>query len=140
EEDYHLDARHLTFQSPPTGKYDLEIVTEILPEKNTSLMGLYKSSGIFCTQCEAQGFRKITFYQDRPDIMAKYRVYIEADKSLYPVLLSNGNLVEQGDLEGGKHYTVWEDPFKKPCYLFALVFGLEYDLDLFNIVAVDFKM
>ncbi|XP_024627737.1 puromycin-sensitive aminopeptidase isoform X2 [Medicago truncatula] len=191
EEDYHLDARHLTIQSPPSGKYDLDIVTEILPQKNTSLEGLYKSSGNFCTQCEAEGFRKITFYQDRPDIMAKYTVRIEADKSLYPVLLSNGNLVGQGDLEGGKHYAVWEDPFKKPCYLFALVagqlesrddtfttrsgrkvslriwtpaedvpktahamyslkaamkwdedvFGLEYDLDLFNIVAVpDFNM
>lgn len=191
EEDYHLDARHLTIQSPPSGKYDLEIVTEIQPQKNTSLEGLYKSSGNFCTQCEAEGFRKITFYQDRPDIMAKYTVRIEADKLLYPVLLSNGNLVGQGDLEGGKHYAVWEDPFKKPCYLFALVagqlqsrddtfttrsgrkvslriwtpaddvpktahamyslkaamkwdedvFGLEYDLDLFNIVAVpDFNM
>jgi aminopeptidase N len=191
EEDYHLDARHLTIKSPPSGKYDLEIVTEILPQKNTSLEGLYKSSGNFCTQCEAEGFRKITYYQDRPDIMAKYTVRIEADKSLYPVLLSNGNLAGQGDLEGGKHYAVWEDPFKKPCYLFALVagqlesrddtfttrsgrkvalriwtpaddvpktahamyslkaamkwdedvFGLEYDLDLFNIVAVpDFNM
>ncbi|RDY00463.1 Puromycin-sensitive aminopeptidase, partial [Mucuna pruriens] len=191
EEDYHLDSRHLTIRSPPSGKYDLEIVTEICPQKNTSLEGLYKSSGNFCTQCEAEGFRKITFYQDRPDIMAKYTVRIEADKSLYPVLLSNGNLAEQGDLEDGRHYAVWEDPFKKPCYLFALVagqlqsrddtfitrsgrkvslriwtpaydvpktahamyslkaamkwdedvFGLEYDLDLFNIVAVpDFNM
>ncbi|KAF7828257.1 puromycin-sensitive aminopeptidase isoform X1 [Senna tora] len=191
EGDYHLDARHLTIQSPPSGKFDLEIVNEIYPQKNTSLEGLYKSSGNFCTQCEAEGFRKITFYQDRPDIMAKYTCRIEADKSLYPVLLSNGNLIEQGDLENGKHYAVWEDPFKKPCYLFALVagqlqsrddtfitrsgrnvslriwtpaedlpktahamyslkaamkwdedvFGLEYDLDLFNIVAVpDFNM
>ncbi|XP_027340209.1 puromycin-sensitive aminopeptidase isoform X5 [Abrus precatorius] len=191
EEDYHLDARHLTILSPPSGKYDLEIVTEIYPQKNTSLEGLYKSSGNFCTQCEAEGFRKITFYQDRPDIMAKYTVRIEADRSLYPVLLSNGNLAEQGVLEDGRHYAVWEDPFKKPCYLFALVagqlqsrddtfitrsgqkvslriwtpaddvpktahamnalkaamkwdedvFGLEYDLDLFNIVAVpDFNM
>ncbi|RZB94759.1 Puromycin-sensitive aminopeptidase isoform C [Glycine soja] len=191
EEDYHLDARHLTIQSPPSGKYDLEIVTDICPQKNTSLEGLYKSSGNFCTQCEAEGFRKITFFQDRPDIMAKYTVRIEADKSLYPVLLSNGNLAEQGDLEDGRHYAVWEDPFKKPSYLFALVagqlqsrddtfvtrsgrkvslriwtpaddvpktahamyslkaamkwdedvFGLEYDLDLFNVVAVpDFNM
>ncbi|KAG6781087.1 hypothetical protein POTOM_013970 [Populus tomentosa] len=189
--DYHLDSRHLTIPSPPSGTFTLEIVTEIYPQKNTSLEGLYKSSGNFCTQCEAEGFRKITFYQDRPDIMAKYTVRIEADKSLYPVLLSNGNLLGQGDLEGGKHYALWEDPFKKPCYLFALVagqlesrddtfvtcsgrnvslriwtpaqdvhktahamyslkaamkwdedvFGLEYDLDLFNIVAVpDFNM
>ncbi|KAK3227649.1 hypothetical protein Dsin_007511 [Dipteronia sinensis] len=191
EEDYKLDARHLTLSSPPSGMFTLEIVTEIHPQNNTSLEGLYKSSGNFCTQCEAEGFRKITFYQDRPDIMAKYTCYIEADKSLYPVLLSNGNLINHGDLEGGKHYALWEDPFKKPCYLFALVagqlesrddtfktrsgrqvalriwtpaqdlpktahamyslkaamkwdedvFGLEYDLDLFNIVAVpDFNM
>jgi aminopeptidase N len=191
EEDFHLDSRHLTLSSPPSGKFTLEIVNEICPQKNTSLEGLYKTSGNFCTQCEAEGFRKITFYQDRPDIMAKYTCRIEADKSLYPVLLSNGNLVEQGDIEGGRHYALWEDPFKKPCYLFALVagqlasrddtfitrsgrkvslriwtpaqdipktvhamyslkaamkwdedvFGLEYDLDLFNIVAVpDFNM
>ncbi|KAF5935449.1 hypothetical protein HYC85_026578 [Camellia sinensis] len=191
EEDFHLDSRHLTLSSLPSGKFTLEIISEIHPQKNTSLEGLYKSSGNFCTQCEAEGFRRITFYQDRPDIMAKYTCRIEADKSLYPVLLSNGNLIEQGDLEGGKHYALWEDPFKKPCYLFALVagqlesrddtfttrsgrkvslriwtpahdlpktehamyslkaamkwdedvFGLEYDLDLFNIVAVpDFNM
>ncbi|XP_060207004.1 puromycin-sensitive aminopeptidase isoform X1 [Lycium barbarum] len=191
EEDFRVDSRHLTLKSPPSSKFTLEIVTEIYPQKNTSLEGLYKSSGNFCTQCEAEGFRKITFYQDRPDIMAKYTCRIEADKSLYPVLLSNGNLIEQGDLEGGKHFTVWEDPFKKPSYLFALVagqlesrddtfttcsgrkvslriwtppqdlpktehamyslkaamkwdeevFGREYDLDLFNIVAVpDFNM
>ncbi|XP_040946411.1 puromycin-sensitive aminopeptidase isoform X2 [Gossypium hirsutum] len=191
EGDYHLDSRHLTLPSPPQGKFTLEIDTEIQPQNNTSLEGLYKSSGNFCTQCEAEGFRKITFYQDRPDIMAKYTCRIEADKLLYPVLLSNGNLIEQGTFEGGKHYAVWEDPFKKPCYLFALVagqlesrddtfvtrsgrkvalriwtpaqdvpktahamyslkaamkwdedvFGLEYDLDLFNVVAVpDFNM
>ncbi|KAM2230427.1 hypothetical protein ACFX1S_014831 [Malus domestica] len=191
EEDYNLDSRHLTLKSLPSGAFTLEILTEMYPQKNTSLEGLYKSSGNFCTQCEAEGFRKITFYQDRPDIMAKYRCRIEADKSLYPVLLSNGNLTEQGDLEGNRHYALWEDPFKKPCYLFALVagqlesrddtfttrsgrkvalriwtpaqdvpktahamyslkaamkwdedvFGLEYDLDLFNIVAVpDFNM
>ncbi|XP_062146073.1 puromycin-sensitive aminopeptidase [Alnus glutinosa] len=191
EGEYQLDSRHLTLPSPPSGTFTLEIVTEIYPQKNTSLEGLYKSSGNFCTQCEAEGFRKITFYQDRPDIMAKYSCRVEADKSLYPVLLSNGNLIEQGELEGGRHFVLWEDPFKKPCYLFALVagqlesrddtfitrsgrkvslriwtpaqdlpktahamyslkaamkwdedvFGLEYDLDLFNIVAVpDFNM
>ncbi|KAK9067970.1 hypothetical protein SSX86_012081 [Deinandra increscens subsp. villosa] len=123
EGDFHLDAKHLILTSPPSGNFILETVTEILPQKNTSLEGLYKSSGNFCTQCEAEGFRKITFYQDRPDIMAKYTCRIEADKSLYPVLLSNGNLIEQGDLEGGKHFALWEDPFKKPCYLFALVAG-----------------
>ncbi|PWA87763.1 peptidase M1 family protein [Artemisia annua] len=123
EGDFQVDSRHLILKSPPTGNFVLETVTEILPQKNTSLEGLYKSSGNFCTQCEAEGFRKITFYQDRPDIMAKYTCRIEADKSLYPVLLSNGNLIEQGDLEGGKHFALWEDPFKKPCYLFALVAG-----------------
>ncbi|KAK1430614.1 hypothetical protein QVD17_13477 [Tagetes erecta] len=123
EGDFHLESRHLILTSPPSGKFILETVVEILPHKNTSLEGLYKSSGNFCTQCEAEGFRKITFYQDRPDIMAKYTCRIEADKSLYPVLLSNGNLIEQGDLEGGKHFAIWEDPFKKPCYLFALVAG-----------------
>ncbi|XP_044486081.1 puromycin-sensitive aminopeptidase-like isoform X2 [Mangifera indica] len=191
EGEYQLDSRHLTLPLPPSGTFTLEIVTEIYPQKNTSLEGLFKSSGNFCTQCEAEGFRKITFYQDRPDVMAKYTCRIEADKSLYPVLLSNGNLAEHGDLEGGRHYALWEDPFKKPCYLFALVagqlesrddtfvtcsghqvslriwtpakdlpktahamyslkaamkwdedvFGLEYDLDLFNVVAVpDFNM
>ncbi|KAL3833474.1 hypothetical protein ACJIZ3_008210 [Penstemon smallii] len=122
-DDFRVDSRHLTLTSPPSEKFTLEIVTEIYPQANTSMEGLYKSSGNFCTQCEAEGFRKITFYQDRPDIMAKYTCRIEADKSLYPVLLSNGNLIEQGDLEGGKHYVIWEDPHVKPCYLFALVAG-----------------
>ncbi|KAJ1269682.1 hypothetical protein BS78_07G230300 [Paspalum vaginatum] len=190
-EEYTVDSRHLTLSTPPADVFNLEIVTEIYPQLNTSLEGLYKSTGNFCTQCEAEGFRKITYFQDRPDVMAKYTCCIEADKTLYPVLLSNGNLIEQGDLEGGKHYALWEDPFKKPSYLFALVagqldcrndsfvtcsgrnvalriwtpeqdlpktahamyslkaamkwdeevFGLEYDLDLFNIVVVpDFNM
>ncbi|XP_071733838.1 puromycin-sensitive aminopeptidase-like isoform X2 [Rutidosis leptorrhynchoides] len=123
EGDFELDSRHLILTSPPSVNFILETVTEILPQKNTSLEGLYMSSGNFCTQCEAEGFRKITFYQDRPDIMAKFTCRIEADKSLYPVLLSNGNLIEQGDLEGGKHFALWKDPFKKPSYLFALVAG-----------------
>ncbi|KAK9059299.1 hypothetical protein SSX86_021918 [Deinandra increscens subsp. villosa] len=123
EGDFNLESRHLILTSPPSGNFILETVTEILPQKNTSLEGLYKSSGNFCTQCEAESFRKITFYQDRPDIMAKYTCRIEADKSQYPVLLSNGNLIEQGELEGGNHFALWEDPFKKPCYLFALVAG-----------------
>ncbi|CAH1453642.1 unnamed protein product [Lactuca virosa] len=122
EGDYDLDARHLILKAPPRGSFILETVTEVL-QKNSSFEGLYKSSGNFCTQCEAEGFRKITYFQDRPDIMAKYTCRIEADKLLYPVLLSNGKLIEQGDLEGGKHFAVWEDPFKKPCYLFALVAG-----------------
>ena len=101
----------------------LEIETLIEPEKNTSLMGLYVSNGNFFTQCEAEGFRKITYFPDRPDVMAKYRVMLRADKQQYPVLLSNGNLIEEGDLGDGRHYALWEDPFKKPSYLFALVAG-----------------
>ncbi|CAL60776.1 aminopeptidase N (Alpha-aminoacylpeptide hydrolase) [Herminiimonas arsenicoxydans] len=101
----------------------LEIETLIRPDKNTSLMGLYVSNGNFFTQCEAEGFRKITYFPDRPDVMAQYTVMLRADKKAYPVLLSNGNLVEEGDLGDGRHYALWEDPFKKPSYLFALVAG-----------------
>lgn len=101
----------------------LEIETVTHPNVNTSLMGLYVSDGNFFTQCEAEGFRKITYFPDRPDVMAKYTVMLRADKEKYPVLLSNGNLVQQGDLGDGRHYAVWEDPFKKPSYLFALVAG-----------------
>lgn len=170
-----------------TDSWKLNVVTEIKPQDNTLLEGLYKSSGNFCTQCEAEGFRGITYFLDRPDVMATYRTRIEADKEAYPVLLSNGNLVDSGEMGEGRHYAVWEDPFRKPCYLFALVagklsmkedtfttmsgknvtlrifvqeensgkvdfameslkrsmkwdedtFGLEYDLEIFNIVAVD---
>jgi aminopeptidase N len=101
----------------------LEIETLVQPEKNTSMMGLYVSNGNFFTQCEAEGFRKITWFPDRPDVMAKYTVMLRGDKKKYPVLLSNGNLVEQGNLPHGRHYAKWEDPFKKPSYLFALVAG-----------------
>ena len=101
----------------------LDIETLIRPDKNTSLMGLYVSSGNFFTQCEAEGFRKITYFPDRPDVMAQYTVMLRADKKKYPVLLSNGNLIEEGDLGDGRHYALWEDPFKKPSYLFALVAG-----------------
>jgi aminopeptidase N len=191
EDNHKIAVRKLHLTSLPTSSFDLEIVTEIEPQNNTSLEGLYKSTGNFCTQCEAEGFRKITYFQDRPDVMSKFTTRIEADKTLYPVLLGNGNLIEEGELSVGKHYAVWEDPWTKPCYLFALVagqlvsrddsfttvsgrkvalriwtppqdvpktahamkslqlamkwdeevFGLEYDLDLFNIVAVpDFNM
>lgn len=169
----------------------LEIVTRIHPEQNTALEGLYKSSGNYCTQCEAEGFRKITYFLDRPDVMARYSVRIEADRAAYPVLLSNGNLVGEGEAGEGRHWARWDDPWPKPCYLFALVagtlvhiedrfttasgrevmlriyvepgnedkcghamtsliksmkwdeeaYGREYDLDIFNIVAVgDFNM
>tara|TARA_R110002126_G_scaffold13118_2_gene56319 strand:- start:12704 stop:15334 length:2631 start_codon:yes stop_codon:yes gene_type:complete len=171
--------------------FKLTIETKISPETNTALEGLYKSGDTYCTQCEAEGFRRITYYQDRPDNMATFTTRIEADKSKYPILLSNGNLTDSGELENGRHFTVWDDPWKKPCYLFALVvgnlkhiedkfttasgrevtlriyvrdgdqgqcshameslkhsmkwdedkYGREYDLDLFNIVAVsDFNM
>jgi aminopeptidase N len=101
----------------------LEIETIVQPDKNTTMMGLYISNGNFFTQCEAEGFRKITWFPDRPDVMAKYTVMLRGDKKKYPVLLSNGNLVEQGDLPKGRHFAKWEDPFKKPSYLFALVAG-----------------
>ncbi len=167
--------------------FDLEIVSILNPAANTRLEGVYCSGDFICTQCEAQGFRKITPFPDRPDVMAVYSTTIIADKDLYPVLLSNGNRVDSGDLENNRHYARWEDPFKKPCYLFALVagdlgclsdtfatragrtvdlkiysekenidrchhamtslkqsmawdedrFGLEYDLDLYQIVAIN---
>lgn len=101
----------------------LAITNKIYPQKNTSLEGLYRSNNMFCTQCESEGFRKITFYPDRPDIMAKYSTTIEADRSKYPVLLSNGNLIKTGALEGNRHFATWDDPFHKPSYLFALVAG-----------------
>ena len=169
----------------------VETEVEISPAANTKLMGLYASGGMLCTQCEAEGFRRITFFPDRPDVLSKYRVRMEADQARFPVLLTNGNALSRGKAEGGRHWAEWEDPFPKPCYLFALVagdlaanndsfttmsgrrvelniwvreadlpktahamaslkaamdwdervYGREYDLDLFNIVAVsDFNM
>ena len=103
--------------------FELTVVTWIEPQNNTRLEGLYKSSGMFCTQCEAEGFRCITYFPDRPDVMSRYRTRIEADRAAYPILLSNGNDVERGDLDDGRHFVTWEDPFPKPCYLFALVAG-----------------
>ncbi len=188
--EYVLDDKGLTIPKVP---YNLvvEIDTEIRPAENTQLSGLYVSKGNFCTQCEAEGFRRITFFPDRPDVMSRYQVTIRGDKAKQPVLLSNGNLVESRDLGDGRHEAVWDDPFPKPSYLFALVagdlakvedsfttmsgrkvalriyvehgnesrcdyamdvlnrsmkwdeerYGREYDLDLFNIVAVsDFNM
>ncbi len=101
----------------------LEVETRLKPKSNTTLMGLYVSNGNFFTQCEAEGFRRITFFPDRPDVMATYRVLLRADRQQYATLLSNGNLIEEGDLPGGRHYALWEDPFPKPSYLFALVAG-----------------
>ena len=184
--EYAVTDTDLTIHSVPD-TFTLEIKTTTKPQENTSLEGLYKSSGNFCTQCEAEGFRKITYFLDRPDVMAKFTTTIIADKEKYPVLLSNGNPAGSGDGENGRHWYKWEDPFKKPCYLFALVagdlahiedhfttmsgknvclriyvqhhnidqcdhamrslvksmqwdesvYGREYDLDVYNIVAVD---
>ncbi|HTG00610.1 MAG TPA: aminopeptidase N [Nitrospirota bacterium] len=120
--EYRLDEAALTITSVPE-RFNLEIVTEIDPSANTELSGLYLSSGNFCTQCEAEGFRKITYYPDRPDVLARFFTTIIADKANYPVLLSNGNLVGSGDLPGGRHFVKWHDPFPKPSYLFALVAG-----------------
>lgn len=121
-DDYQLHDEGLHIPNVPDG-FSLTIDTRINPKANTSLEGLYLSKGMYCTQCEAEGFRKITYYLDRPDVMATFRTRVEADKSTCPVLLSNGNPVEQGELDDGRHFVVWEDPFKKPCYLFALVAG-----------------
>ncbi|PWK49198.1 aminopeptidase N [Pleionea mediterranea] len=108
-------------------EFELVTVCKILPQDNSSLEGLYKSGDKFCTQCEAEGFRKITYYLDRPDVLSRFYVRIEADKSRYPLLLSNGNPVASGDMDDNRHFVEWQDPFLKPCYLFALVAG---DLDL----------
>jgi aminopeptidase N len=118
--DYIIDGSLLRIPGAPE-EATLEIETLCAPEQNTTLSGLYVSNGNFFTQCEAEGFRRITFFPDRPDVMAKYTVMLRADKEKYPVLLSNGNLIEEGDLGDGRHYAKWEDPFKKPSYLFALV-------------------
>jgi aminopeptidase N len=189
---YEATADSLTIHDlPKDATFSLTVETVVDPSANTKLMGLYRSNGVYCTQCEAEGFRRITYFLDRPDALAVYTVRIEGDRASTPLLLSNGNPVESGDLEGGRHYAVWHDPHPKPSYLFALVagdlgvvedsfttmsgrnvalkifvehgkelraayamdalkrsmrwdeerFGLEYDLDIFQIVAVsDFNM
>ncbi len=187
--DYTADDAGMVIHNVPKS-FTLEIQTKIYPEKNTRLEGLYNSGGTYCTQCEAEGFRRITYYPDRPDVLTTFTVRVEADKA-YPVLLSNGNRIDGGEVGDNRHFTVWDDPHPKPCYLFALVagdlthihdtfttasgqevdlyiyvragdesqcdhamdslkrsmtwdeevYGLEYDLDVFNIVAVsDFNM
>ena len=120
--DYLLDDKSLTLPKPPDS-FTLEIVSEIDPSANTALEGLFLSSGIFCTQCEPEGFRRITYFLDRPDNLSVFTVRIEAAKEQYPVLLSNGNRMDSGDLPGGRHFALWHDPFPKPSYLFALVAG-----------------
>ncbi len=190
DEAWETDDQTLTVHQVPA-RFELTTVVRVEPQNNTQLEGLYRSGKTFCTQCEAEGFRRITYYLDRPDVMARYTTTIEADKARYPVLLSNGNREAEGDLEGGRHFVRWRDPFPKPSYLFALVaadlrchsgehttasgralrleiwvephnvdacehalrslqkamawdeevFGLEYDLDVYMIVAVsDFNM
>ena len=122
---FKMDGNQLVLENLPEGPeaFDLEIFTTCNPSKNTQLSGLYVSNDSFFTQCEAEGFRRITYFLDRPDVMASYTVTLRADPTLYPVLLSNGNLVGQGKLEDGRHFAKWVDPHKKPCYLFALVAG-----------------
>ncbi|MCZ2203839.1 aminopeptidase N [Bartonella sp. A05] len=188
---YKSTPSYLEITTPPVTPFTLQLVTELNPESNRALMGLYLSNGIYCTQCEAEGFRRITYFYDRPDVLSTYTVKIEADSQTIPILLSNGNLVETGILENNRHFAIWKDPHPKPSYLFALVggdldlledyfttasgrrvtlgiyvekgkveraiyamdalkrsmlwdeqcFGREYDLDVFNIVAVsDFNM
>ena len=185
--DYQQEAHQLVISGLPE-RFTLRIVNEINPAANTALEGLYQSGEALCTQCEAEGFRHITWYLDRPDVLARFTTTVIADKARYPYLLSNGNRIDSGELENGRHWMKWEDPFPKPCYLFALVagdfdvlrdtfttrsgrevalelyvdrgnldrapwamtslqnsmkwdeerFGLEYDLDIYMIVAVDF--
>jgi len=190
--DYTADDKSLTIANPPAAPFTLETTVTINPEANTALQGIYRSRGVYCSQCEAEGFRRITYFLDRPDVLSVYSVRLEADAKECPVLLSNGNPTERGTLQNGERiYAVWKDPHPKPCYLFAVVggdlssiastfttksrrhvdlriyvehgkeerahwamdalkrsfawdekrFGREYDLDVFNIVAVsDFNM
>jgi len=119
---YDLTSKTLTIRDLPA-EFTLHIKSACAPEKNTSLSGLYISNGMFCTQCEAEGFRRITYFLDRPDVLAKYSVRIEGDKKSFPVLLSNGNKLDEGDLPDGRHFAQWADPHPKPAYLFALVGG-----------------
>ncbi len=120
--DYQLTDSHLSLQ-PTQARFVIDSTVRIHPESNTALEGLYKSGGMFCTQCEAEGFRKITFYLDRPDVMSVFTTTLSADKQAYPILLSNGNPIASGQEEDGRHWATWQDPFKKPAYLFALVAG-----------------
>ena len=121
-DDYQLTDSHLTVQ-PKSASFTLDTTVKIHPETNTALEGLYKSGSMFCTQCEAEGFRKITYYLDRPDVMSTFTTTVIAEQHRYPILLSNGNPIASGPGEDGRHWATWEDPFKKPAYLFALVAG-----------------
>ncbi|MGV6801313.1 MAG: aminopeptidase N [bacterium] len=129
EDEYQLTDKTLTLDDVPD-KFTLTTIVTVTPAANTQLMGLYMSNGMFCTQCEAEGFRRITFYPDRPDVLSKFDVRIEADKTLFPTLLANGNPGKTGELDDNTHFAEWSDPFPKPAYLFALVGGnlaVKYD-------------
>ncbi len=121
--EYVIDDRRLVVPRPPAESFVLETRVRIDPEGNTALSGLYRTGGNYCTQCEAEGFRRITWWPDRPDVLSRFTVRMEADAADNPVLLSNGNRIEHGEAGNGRHYAVWEDPFRKPSYLFALVAG-----------------
>lgn len=120
--EYHLEDHDLVIENCPD-EFTLTITTRLRPQDNTKLSGLYRSQHIFCTQCEAEGFRRITYFYDRPDVLTRYTTRISADKTTCPVLLANGNLIDFGETTDGRHWVVWQDPFKKPSYLFALVAG-----------------
>ena len=120
--EYQRTDKSLTLSGLPD-KFELEIETRIEPDKNTALEGLYHSGSLLCTQCEAEGFRRITYYLDRPDVMAIFTVSLVANKELWPIMLANGNMEEQGQFDDGRHWTRWHDPHPKPSYLFALVAG-----------------
>jgi len=122
-EAFELSADQLVITQPPAGVFQLQSRVRIHPETNSTLEGLYASGGLFTTQCEAEGFRRITFHPDRPDLLSRFQVRIEANRASCPVLLSNGNCIETGDLDAGRHFAIWDDPFPKPSYLFALVAG-----------------
>lgn len=122
ENEYQVSEEGLRIERVPE-RFTLESEVQLSPKDNTALEGLYQSNGMFCTQCEAEGFRRITFYPDRPDVMSTFKVTVIGDREREPVLLANGNPIEKGDLENGRHFAIWEDPHPKPCYLFALVAG-----------------
>ena len=126
ETGYTLTDEALIIHHVPDN-FELEIKTKIYPALNTALSGLYKPAKTYCTQCEAKGFRRITYFPDRPDVLSRYTTTIIADEKKFPILLSNGNLISAGKLENGRHWVKWQDPFNKPCYLFALVAG-DFDL------------
>ncbi|MBU1461935.1 MAG: aminopeptidase N, partial [Alphaproteobacteria bacterium] len=121
-DDWHMEAGSLIIALSGAA-HSIETLVELAPESNSKLMGLYASGGLLCTQCEAEGFRRITFFPDRPDVLSRYSVRLTADKARFPILLANGDPVDQGMLDDGRHWALWNDPFPKPCYLFALVAG-----------------